>query len=222
MRKASVKVTFEHYFWWMDWYVEFLSKIYSAKRVIGIRDEKTEIFEAFVFKIHTTWEVFVEALLIDSLNRDTSQYAKYMNRPLPKHLSRNICEIMLLGLGYLDWKGATQLRAKTKNILVPEHNPFQKIPKTSIKKIDQFYTIRNYLAHYSIVAGRSLSKMYKNNFKMKNFSQPGEFLYATDQKTKDTRLGNYIKAFVDAADEMAKFLNVHVDSRDVLLRKRET
>lgn len=58
----------------MNWYLELLDKIYNAQRVIAKLDEKREIFEAFVLKIHAIWEVFVGELLVDCLNKDSPFY----------------------------------------------------------------------------------------------------------------------------------------------------
>jgi hypothetical protein len=71
IKKASVEVTFDNFFAWMNWYMELLDKIYFAKRVISKSEEKREIYEAFVLRIHAIWEIFVESLLVDCLNKDT-------------------------------------------------------------------------------------------------------------------------------------------------------
>ena len=86
MRKSSVEVTFDNFFSWMNWYINFLNKVFEAQRVVGSPDEKKELFEVYVFKVRVIWEIFVEDLLIDCLNRDTSQYALYMGTKLPKNL----------------------------------------------------------------------------------------------------------------------------------------
>jgi hypothetical protein len=209
IKKASVEVTFDNFFAWMNWYMELLDKIYNAKRVISKSEEKREIFEAFVLKIHATWEIFVEDLLVDCLNKDTTQYAEYMSiRRLRKHLPRNQCKAMVLGMGYLDFRDVSDIKGKANNILVSQHNPFALITNPALKKMNEFYCIRNYIAHYSATAKRSLWKIYKNTYKMKRFHEPGHFLMAWDRKMKQIRFDNYIIAFLDSAIEMAEFLGL--------------
>lgn len=211
IKKASVEVTFDNFFDWMNWYMKLLDKIYNAQRVIAKPDEKREIFEAFVLKIHVIWEIFVEDLLVDCLNKDTSQYAEYIGiKRLRKHLPRNICKAMVLGMSYLNFRDVPDIKGKANNILVSQYNPFASITNPALKKMNEFYCIRNYIAHYSETAKRSLWKIYKNTYKMGRFREPGHFLMAWDRKTKKIRFDNYIIAFLDSVKEMADFLGLRI------------
>lgn len=209
MRKSSLKVTFDEFFYWMKWYIEFLEKTINAERVVRTEDEKEGLVEAFVFKIHTNWEILVEELITDCLNRDTSQYAQYKDLRLPKHLSRDVCQAMVEGLGYFDCRSMSEVKKIAKNILVSQYNPFQNISKSDADKIDEFCKIRNHLAHYSAVSKRSLLNVYHTH-RLQNFRQPGGFLLSIDRRTNRIRLDSYIKAFINAAKGIAKFLGVGV------------
>lgn len=208
MRKSSAKTTFYYYFEWIEWYSDFVNKVYAARRVVGKKDEKKEIFEAVAFKLHAIWHILAEDLLIDCLNLNSSQYATHMDIRLPKNLSRPQCEAMIYGLGYVDFKGVGHIKSIAKDILVPENNPFKVIEKSTSNKIDEFYRIRNYLAHYSTAARRSLNAMYKQSYNLKRFREPGDFLIAFDNSAGQTRLGNYLDAFYEAGEDMAKFLKI--------------
>ena len=188
--------------------MELLDKIYNAQRVIAKLDEKREIFEAFVLKIHAIWEIFVEDLIVDCLNKDTSQYAEYMGIRLRKHLPRNQCKAMVLGMSYLDFRDVSDIKGKAKNILVSQYNPFAIIKNPALKRMNEFYCIRNYVAHYSEPARRSLWKIYKNVYNMRRFNEPGHFLIAWDKRTKQIRFDDYIDAFFDTSIEMGEFLGV--------------
>lgn len=208
MKKSSFEDTFQRFFYWMVWYTDFLEKVTYARRVISQPEEKRELFEAFVLKIHVTWEVLVEDLLIDCLNRDTSKYAQYTNRDIPKHLARDVCEALICGLGFFDIKGIGQLKGIANNIIVTKYNPFNMISGDDGKKIDEFYKIRNYLAHYSERSRQSLLKMYKSDYGLKTFREPGDFLFAFDKVNKRIRLINYISSFFSAGDDIAVFLGI--------------
>jgi hypothetical protein len=210
VKKASIKVTFREFLDDLEWYAEFLNTIHAAQRIVRRKEHKHELFEALALKIYSSWEVFVEDLLIDCLNSDTSKYAEYTSLKLPKHMSRDQCVAMIVGLGYLDLRSTSDIKRTAKHILVDACNPFKHIPNLACEKIDDFVKIRNYLSHYSFAAERTLSNMYRNRYKLHTFRTPGAFLFARDPKTKQTRLGNYIDAFVDAATHMATFLNVQV------------
>jgi hypothetical protein len=208
MRKSSITVTFDYFFAWTIWYAELLNKIFRARSIVKSKWEKTELFEALVFKFIATWEILVDELLVDCLNYDSTQYARHMHLSLPRNIPRDQCRAMICGLTYVDFKSISDIKKIAKNILVPKHNPLTSIPKSYSDKIDEFYKIRNYLAHYSRAAERSLNNMYKQAYGLRTFRRPGDFLIAWDNNNQQTRFGNYIDAFLGAAASMAEFCHI--------------
>jgi hypothetical protein len=208
MRKASAGVSHDNFHGWMDVYIELLNKTVGKDSPFTAKHEKAEVLGAFVFKICAQWEILVEDLLVDCLNRDSTQYAEFMGLRLRKHVPRAECTAMIRGLGYLDFRGVNDIKQKAKSILVNEFNPFQAISNNDSKKIDEFYKIRNYLAHYSRVAERSLMKMYADTYRLNTLREPGDFLLTYDKKIKSARMQLYINAFIGAADSMADELGV--------------
>jgi len=203
MRKSSAELTFQSFEYWMSRYINFLNKLMAARRVVATELEKKEVLEAFVFKIVAAWEVFAEDLMVDCLNRDSSQYGEYMQLPrLAKHLPRSVCRAMLTGLGYTDFKSISNLKKTAKNVLTPSNNPYKAIPHSDGEVIDEFTKMRNFLAHYSTVAKRSLLNSYKRNHKLKNFREPADFLYANNARTGLMRLNDYVAAYASATSAM--------------------
>ena len=192
----------------MNWDIDLLVKIERAKSVVKSSQEKQSVFEAFVHSICSNWDILVEELLIDCLNKDTSKFTQGYGYKLGKHITRDTCEAVLIGVGYLDFKSVGDLKRRSKRILIPKYNPFAEIPKSNEKKIDEFYTIRNYLAHYSNAARRALLKVYKTNYTLRVFVRPGRFLLASEEKEDVPRMGTYINNFIEAAIAMRKFLGV--------------
>lgn len=150
----------------------------------------------------------MEELLIDCMNKDTTRYKEFTGFQIPKNISRETCKAIILGTSYIDCKSISHLKQMAKRILVPQFNPFKEIPKSNSDKIDEFFAIRNYLAHYSDVGRRSLEKIYKNRYSLKTFREPGEFLLARDKRQKMPRMWVYIVNFVDTVQVMEKFLNL--------------
>jgi len=218
MKKSSFDVTLGQFYLDMAWDIDFLVKIENARQVVRTKREKRDVFEAYVFRICAYWEELVETLFIDCLNRDTSKYKETTGFRIPKDLSREICTAAVLGTGYFDWKSIDNLKRMAKDMLVPKFNPFKEIPKPRGDKVDEFFRIRNYLAHRSDKARRSLKKVY-DKYGFKTFRQPGEFLSAEDKKNKIPRMGVYINNFRDIVTIMGRFLNVRflsdVDIEDI-------
>ncbi len=210
MKKSSAEVTFKNFLSNMLWDKEFLKRIEKARTVVRSVDEKRSVFEVFVFSVCANWEIMIEDLLVDCLNKDASEYRKYTGYEIPKNLTRDTCKAIIIGTRYLDYKSVGDIKGIANNILVPGCNPFHSIDSKSEGKIEDFYKIRNYLAHYSYLAERSLGKMYKNKFGLRTFRRPGEFLCAKDRKRKVCRMNIYIDNFIDTSKVMARSMGVNV------------
>jgi len=172
--------------------------------------EKGEIYESFILKICATWETFIEDLLALCLGKDTCRYSQYIGTKFPKRLPKELCATLISGYRYFDFKNVDGLKGISKNILVAAYDPFSKIPRKESKKIDEFFLIRNYVAHRSRVAKRSLSRLYREVYHLREFQEPGAFLLLPlHEKTKEVHFGEYIQAFIHAAKVMALHLKVY-------------
>ncbi len=208
MKKATFLSTLYAFHTNMNRDLDLLMKVEKAKRVVGTIQEKRSIFEAFVLSICADWECLVENLLIDCLNKDTSRYVEYTGFSIPKHITRDTCKAILIGINYLDFKSTDQLKKLGKFILIQTCNPFPSIPASDCRRIDELFTIRNYLAHRSFAARRSLQHLYKSKYHLGHFIEPGTFLLARDKERKMPRLGVYINNFKEAANTMGRFLGM--------------
>ena len=218
MGKYSLKSDFNKFFVNINEYTDLLLKIYEAREVVIppekkkeilteiLLSEKKHIHEAFVLKIYVAWEVLVENLLVECLSSDPSKYADYKAIKLPKKLTKDICRGLISGLGYFDFRDTGDLKGKANDILVSKYNPFDSVLPD--KAIDEFYIIRNYLAHYSDSSKKSLMRMYKNRYNLP-FREPGDFFFEFDERNKHIRFANYSNAFMNVAEEMAIFLGVY-------------
>jgi thiamine pyrophosphokinase len=83
--------------------------------------------------------------------------------------------------------------------LLPDiSNPFLEVTSNQAKRIDEVYAIRNYLAHYSAKSKRTLQHVYKTEYEMTKFLEPGRFLLAYKAKW----LWHYFDAFEGASNKM--------------------
>ena len=209
MRKASAKATLEHFMYWLDTYQETIDAVLQCPAKQFDKEQKTELVEALAVRICTLWSILVEDLLIDCLNRNSERYADFMNVPrLPKHIPRLQCEFMLNGIGYFDVKSVEDIQKKAKDILLDINNPFNHITNADKKKINELFTMRNYLAHYSRQSDRKLFNIYKDTYRMKKFSEPGNFLSAIGTKLGKPRFHDYIEAMRSAGMDMSASLKI--------------
>ena len=210
MNRAALQGTFRRLFSEMNVYIRLLRDISDFRfRATPAVKGRHKLVESLAIRIYVVWEIFIENLLIDCLHHDASQYASYKEMQLPKSLSRDVCELLLTGIGFLDIKGVGSLKGIANRVIVKECNPFNGIDSEDASMIDEFYIIRNYLAHQSRASKRSLSKeVYGKRHKIARFIEPGEFLAATASRhasSQPIRLRGYIDAFVNAANAMEAY-----------------
>ncbi len=198
MRKASLKQNHKKLDSALLRYAGFLGKIVHSERVIKTQQEKRDVAESVLLRVCAYWESFVDEHLIDCANVDSSKLAAHFGVPLPKHLSKATCQALLFGDSYRDFKSVGDLKGFSKKVLSDTCNPFLAITSGDAKSIDEVYVIRNYLAHYSFKAKRRLHDLYKKEYDMHNFVEPGQFLMAYNRK----RLVRYLTGFMMASAAM--------------------
>lgn len=186
----------------MRWYVDFLDRILGAQRVVGSIEDKREIAESTLLRICAYWESFVDEELVDCANIDSSTLPEFTGVRLPTNLPRAVCEAILFRGGYLDFPSVGALKGFAKRALAETVNPFAKIRPATAAKIDEVFTIRNYLAHQSKASRRALMKMYRENYDLGRFQEPGRFLLANNAQM----LAEYIGAFIDASQQMRQII----------------
>jgi hypothetical protein len=141
MRKANLAKNHEWFERDMHWHIDFLARMLGAQRVVKVED-KFEIIESSVIRICALWEAFVEDELVDCLNLDCTKFSEYLQLDLPPHLKRPLCEAILIGHRYLDFKGVDDIRSFARKVLPDEVNPFRLIRNPTAKKIDELYIMR--------------------------------------------------------------------------------
>lgn len=198
MRKADLGKNHE----WLDGsitrYRSFLERIISAQRVISSPEEKRDMAESVLLRLCANWEYFVDEHLVACVNVDPSQLEEFLGVSPPSHPSKSLCTALIFGDGYRDFASFGALKHFSKKLLPDHSNPFLAVTTTHAKHIDEVYSIRNYLSHYSAKAKRSLHRMYKDKYDMTNFLEPGQFLLAY----KARRLWTYFEAFKGASAKM--------------------
>ena len=225
MPTSSLKAEFDNFFASMIQHTDLLVKIIKTTKIELPQTEKKEILpkllptekkqihEAFVLKICATWEILAENVFVECLSQDTSKYAAYKGITLHRKVTKDTCKGLVSGLRYFDCGNMSSIQGKANKLLTDRQNPFKEISRDVITKINEFYQIRNYIAHRSDTAKQSLKRMYKQSYKMR-FRLPGNFLFdivtfvESGERGREIRFAHYSKAFEKAADEMAIFLGI--------------
>lgn len=198
MRKADLKKNHVPFDAALARYRAFIDKIINAQRVISTKEEKRDIAESVLLRLCAYWERFVDEHLVDCVNCDHKQLSKHFSVSIPKNPSWNLCHALIIGASYTDFRSFGDLKGFTKKILPENSNPFLQVSANHANKIDEVYKIRNYLSHYSASSSRALKHVYKTNYDMRHFLEPGYFLLAYEAQ----RLWAYVDAFEGASNDM--------------------
>ena len=205
MKSDLVKV-FDSFFDQINWCTKILEK---SCRLLFI-NEKCEIYESFVLKICATWETFINDLFILCLKKDTSEYSRFLGVSLPRRPSAELCAVLISGYRYSNFQGLVD---NARKILTDVYNPFSKEALKKApprKRIDEFFSIRNYIAHRSRTAKRKLLKVYQDIYNIKRFKEPGRFLLSPlHEGTEEIRFGEFVQVFISTANVTALHLEVY-------------
>lgn len=178
MRKSDLKKNHLPFDKAVARYRAFMDKIFNAQRVISTPEEKRDIAESVLLRLCANWERFVDEHLVDCVNRDHTQLSKHFSVSLPENPSWNLCHALIIGSSYKDFRSFGDLKGFSKKILPEDSNPFLQVSPNHTKKIDEVYTIRNYLSHYSAASSRALMHVYKSEYDMQRLLEPGQFMLA--------------------------------------------
>jgi hypothetical protein len=198
MRKSDLKKNHAPFDEAVARYRAFMEKVVNAQRVIGTAQEKRDLAESVLLRLCANWEYFMDEHLIDCINCEPSVLSKFFGVTIPDHPGKQLCQALLMGDSYRDFRSFGDLKGFSKRILPESGNPFLAISTAHSEKVDEVYKIRNYLSHYSGKAQRALRDLYKNKYDMDRFLEPGQFLLAYNSR----RLWAYFDAFEGASNDM--------------------
>ncbi|MFF0754401.1 hypothetical protein [Streptomyces sp. NPDC004267] len=129
----------------------------------GIRDFLDEVNAAGLSETALTWsyetalirttvafeKLMLECLIV-ALNKDTGPFSDDTGVRFPKHLDQKVCEYLVTGGGYFDFRGRDGLLKDMKKFTGPQH--YLQVAVRDEKRryaLELLLTLRNYAAHQS-------------------------------------------------------------------------
>jgi len=203
MRKLGFKTAHDYFEGTLRWWSDYLDEVLESDRLVTHTAERHEILDTSVLRLSALWEMLVHRDLLSCVNRDSSALSKSLGLRLPKHLSRDLCEGVLFGTRYLDFRSVRDLQLFAKRHLTARCNVFAHIPRGAVDQIDNFFVIRNLVSHYSSFAERSYDRMLKTEYGFERGRAPGDFLIARENKPgRPRRIFRFLDAFRSASQAM--------------------
>lgn len=145
-RKKSVKRASQ---WFMQKADELLTFCDSA--CTHITDEqKSWIYDYAIIRLYREFELLVLEGIVGAINNDTETFSNTVGIPFPRHLTDEVCEYLVLGGGYFDFKGRDGLIKQLKKFVPDTHYLVVCMKKDRYRaSLEQLSALRNFAAHDS-------------------------------------------------------------------------
>ena len=151
-RKKSIKYAATSFDTEVDKILSFLTNVQA-----GQTDEHISwLYNYGIIRLYKEFEGLMLDVLVAAVNNDTTTLASTTAVEFPKHLTDEVCEFLITGTGYFDFKGRSGL-IKTLRTFVPATHYVVTTVSNSIYKdaLDQLTALRNFAAHESQVSKRA-------------------------------------------------------------------
>ena len=120
---------------------------------------RTWAYEAAIIKTAVAFEKLMLRCLVTAINNDTTTIAEQTGVVFPKHLTDEVCEFLVTGGGFFDFKGRPGLIEKLRNFVPSDHWLVSVVKKPAYTvSFDRLIALRNFAAHESAVSKRTLGR----------------------------------------------------------------
>lgn len=151
-RKKSIKLSAQWFRTKADELVTFCSS--TCQHVS--EEQQSWIYEYGVIRLYREFELLVLEGIVGAINNDTGTFSDTVGIPFPKHLTDEVCEYLVLGRGYFDFKGRDGLIKQLKQFMPDDHYLMTCVKKPRYKdSLERLTALRNYAAHDSYQSKRN-------------------------------------------------------------------
>ncbi|WP_432034054.1 hypothetical protein [Streptomyces antibioticus] len=155
----------------------------------------TWVYELALVKTAVAFERLMLACIVCAVNNDTSTISEQTGINFPKHLTDEVCEYLVTGGGYFDFKGRDGLIKTFRKFLPTTHYLPAAVKLPQFKApLEQLIALRNFAAHESPASKAAVLKVLD----LKRISSAGAWV------KKQGRLHQLTAELHDLADEIIK------------------
>lgn len=110
-------------------------------------------YEYGILRLYREFEALMLDALVGAINNDTATLANRTGITFPQHLTDEVCEFLIIGNGYFDFKGRDGLIQTLKDYVPADHYLVTAVKKDKYKaSLEKLAALRNLAAHNSAVA----------------------------------------------------------------------
>ncbi|NEQ97939.1 MAG: hypothetical protein F6K30_14670 [Cyanothece sp. SIO2G6] len=145
-RKKSIRKSATDFKSAVDNISDFLCAVSSGQS----DNHVTWLYNYAIIRLYREFESLMLDCLIGAINNDTSTVSAKTGVKFPKHLTDEVCEYLVIGSGYFDFKGRDGLIKTLKQFVPDNHYVVTVVKKSKYKDIlEQLSALRNFAAHES-------------------------------------------------------------------------
>lgn len=151
-RKKSIKLATTEFNTEVDRILAFLTTV-----KVGQSEEHISwLYNYAIIRLYKEFEGLMLDALVAAVNNDTSTLEETTDVRFPKHLTYEVCEFLITGTGYFDFKGRSGLIRTLKSFVPDAHYLVTTVKKPSYTNaLNQLSALRNFAAHESQVSKRA-------------------------------------------------------------------
>ena len=126
-------------------------KRFVAATVSGATEKHASwVHDYAVIRLYREFEGLMLQALVGAINNDTETISARTEIKFPKHLTDEVCEFLIVGSGYFDFKGRDGLISLVKRFVPNDHYLLLLLKKDKYKKpLERLSALRNLAAHSS-------------------------------------------------------------------------
>ena len=170
-KKKSIKLSVANFLREVGQITNYLARIRSTP---DLKDsDKTCCHDYAVIWLYRSFENLMLDSLSGAINNDTTTLSASAGFAFPKHLSIEVCQFLVTGRGYFDFRGRVGLIKKVRECVPETHYLVIALKKAKYKAaLEQLVVLRNLAAHNSDQAKQSALKALN----LKRLSSAGSWL----------------------------------------------
>jgi hypothetical protein len=151
-RKTSVKRSAQDFSSAADEITAFLAQLTP-----GQTDQHVSwLFNYAIIRLYRKFESLMLDALVGAINNNTATISGTTGVKFPKHLTDEVCEFLITGAGYFDFKGRDGLIKTLKGFVPEDHYLLVAVRKPAYRDaLERLTALRNLAAHESDQSKRS-------------------------------------------------------------------
>jgi hypothetical protein len=121
------------------------------------------LYNYAIIQLYREFENLMLDALVGAINNDSTTLSDKTGIKFPDHLNNAVCQYLIVGIGYFDFKGRDGLIRTVKQFVPEDHYLVDVVKNGSYKTaLEQLCALRNFAAHESSKSKQEAKKVTNN------------------------------------------------------------